>query len=458
MFNGRVDVIRRDIISGWVGDYDDPDRELEIVVFVDGEQRGRYIADRPRRDLRALRIYGNGNHGFSVELSPQLSYDDDHDVIVRPVARGGTLDRGHCRISKGLLGDQAITVIDDELPPLKLAGSEPPRFVLHIGPHKTGTTYLQAAFSESRAELLAGGVLYPDTSFAWVKPGDQSHAELSRSLAALDTTYLPESFDRLTESEYDTILLSAEDLTGMSGQSLRYLRSLLGGRPVDIVFYCRRWTELLPSVWQETVKQGQTHSLAEFVARHMADPLTSAVINYDIVLGRYAEVFGIDSIRIVSYSDLMDAGIDLYDHFVGSVLNWDEIPTVTRTTPNRTLDPIDVETIRLLHEFAVARSEPAGIDLYQRYARNRSNPHVVSLQACMEKCRASIRVNDAAPGLRDVHDLIFAKYGGRMIGPNSGYNLFQPAVRDLPFVQNNYLFPDGMMQTAIDAYEAVRSR
>jgi hypothetical protein len=90
--------------------------------------------------------------------------------------------------------------------------------------------------------------------------------------------------------------------------------------------------------------------------------------------------------------------------------------------------------------------------------RNRSNPHVVSLQASMEKCRASIRVNDAASGLRDVHDFIFTKYGDRMIGPSSGYNLFQPAIRDLPFVHNNYLFGKGVMQTAIDAYEAVRSR
>ena len=67
-----------------------------------------------------------------------------------------------------------------------------------------------------------------------------------------------------------------------------------------------------------------------------------------------------------------------------------------------------------------------------------------------------VRINDVTPGLRAVHDFIFEKYGGCMVEPSSRYNLFSPAVRDLPFIRSNYLLSEGVMQSAIKAYEDIR--
>ena len=36
-----------------------------------------------------------------------------------------------------------------------------PTFILHIGPHKTGTTYLQLSFKAQRSGMEARGILYP---------------------------------------------------------------------------------------------------------------------------------------------------------------------------------------------------------------------------------------------------------------------------------------------------------
>ena len=36
-----------------------------------------------------------------------------------------------------------------------------PRYILHVGPQKTGTTYLQSAFAEFRSQLKARGIEYP---------------------------------------------------------------------------------------------------------------------------------------------------------------------------------------------------------------------------------------------------------------------------------------------------------
>ena len=183
--------------------------------------------------------------------------------------------------------------------------------------------------------------------------------------------------------------------------------------------------------------------------------MRSAAINFDIPLGRYVEVFGIANIKVVSYNHVLDTKVDLYDHFVRSVLGWDKIPSVARATLNRSLDPVDIETVRLLNEVAGMRSEPTGIHVFQRYQRNRSDTVVSSLREAMTKSLASIRLNDAAPGLRAVHDFLFEKYGGCMVDPCSRYNLFLPGVRDIPFVQAGYLLAEGVTQAAFKLYDLI---
>src|SRR6185312_4862270 len=165
MLKGRVDEIGRSLISGWVADYDNPHQVIKLVVYVDGVERGRYLADRPRADLRALRIYGDGSHGFAISLVPALSPDEDHEVVVSPVAGTGAIERGRFRIAKHITGNQAVTIIENEFSPSNPIGSDNPRYVIHIGPHKTGTTYLQHAFAKTQKELLAEGIYYPDKAF-----------------------------------------------------------------------------------------------------------------------------------------------------------------------------------------------------------------------------------------------------------------------------------------------------
>lgn len=458
MLNGHVDTIGRDLIAGWAADSDDPNRVVEVSVHVDGVERGRCPADKLRPDLRALGIYGEGRHGFAIAFVPPLSSYEDHELLVRSSVGRNILGRGHVRIVKNLVGDEAIILMADKPMPAQLAELGPIRYILHIGPHKTGTTYLQMAFVETRSELRAGGVIYPDASFGVVGPGGHSHTEFHRSLNARDPTDLVAILDRLNAEPCKTLLLSCEDLIGVSHANLHRLKSLVPTRRIEIVFYCRRWSELLPSGWQETIKQGKTHSLGEFLSTHLGDPMSSGMINFNIVLDKYADVFGIDNIRIISYNRLVELGVDLYSHFVRSVLHMDTTPVVPTAVPNRSLDPVDVETVRLLNLIAAARSEPSGVDMFHRYWRNRANTNFLLLHQEMIKCLTTIRIDDAAHSLQSVHDLIFSKYKGCVISPDNGQNLFDPEVRELPFIQPTYLLVKGMVQYALDAYEVVFDR
>ena len=54
------------------------------------------------------------------------------------------------------------------------------RFIIHIGPHKTGSTYLQNHLRDNRAALVGRGIYYPRE---WATPEiDWCHAELPRLL------------------------------------------------------------------------------------------------------------------------------------------------------------------------------------------------------------------------------------------------------------------------------------
>ena len=54
------------------------------------------------------------------------------------------------------------------------------RFIIHIGPHKTGSTYLQNHLTQNRAALIGRGIYYPRE---WTTPEiGWCHAELAQLL------------------------------------------------------------------------------------------------------------------------------------------------------------------------------------------------------------------------------------------------------------------------------------
>lgn len=91
-----------------------------------------------------------------------------------------------------------------------------PRVAIHVGPHKTGTTSVQAALDVSRDRLATQGVHYPPTL-----PGAEhptSHAALTRLLATgHDSEFLEWLTGALSEArrlDCDTVFLSSEGFAG----------------------------------------------------------------------------------------------------------------------------------------------------------------------------------------------------------------------------------------------------
>lgn len=141
---------------------------------------------------------------------------------------------------------------------------------LHAGMPKTGTTFLQATFETSRAQLLRHGVeLLPPTrdEAYWLSLSVLGRLQPDRDPAAALAAW--DGFvAAATASTAPRLLVSEELLGGASLEQLRRLTRAVPGREVHVVLTIRGIAQLLPSTWQQRIQQGsQAPALEQFVER-----------------------------------------------------------------------------------------------------------------------------------------------------------------------------------------------
>ncbi len=144
--------------------------------------------------------------------------------------------------------------------------------LLHIGPQKTGSTAVQAAFHAVRGDLPAYGVAYPGTA---AKPVRAVQAGLGFGMGRGGVPPRPaawRSFKRELDAAADLrTLVSLESMGRIRGKELtRAVRALGGDRP-HVVTVARRYDRLLPSQWQQRLKAGEQRTLDEWL-RSVLDP------------------------------------------------------------------------------------------------------------------------------------------------------------------------------------------
>jgi hypothetical protein len=329
------------------------------------------------------------------------------------------------------------------------------RAIIHVGPHKTGSSYLQACFSHYRAALRARGIVVPA---AWeFAPGNPSHTGLASALREGGDLSQAE---RVLREEFvqggDTLLVSAEDISSMKAEPLQRLRHLLGDTQVTIVFYVRRWSDLLPSGWQETIKQGQSTSFAEFLAGHVRNPRASQIFNLDMKLKHLMEVFGQGSIGLVCYSGLVDMNIDLFTQFAADFLNWgDAAPLPGSLQVNKSRGIKEIELIRRLNMIAFQRTGERSAGLRNRLDRCGARIDLSFVLAAMEPARDAILFDDGFPFLRQMHLELYTQFAENIRGPAPRKMLFQPHRRDLPYINDTYLMRPGVVKEFHDLYDQI---
>ncbi|HEY1935288.1 MAG TPA: hypothetical protein VGG99_25055 [Acetobacteraceae bacterium] len=321
------------------------------------------------------------------------------------------------------------------------------RYVVHIGPHKTGTTYLQQSFTLLQSALAARGICYPDT---WGSL--HGHFGIGERLVQGEFDQLQREFDDLAEhTPCHTILLSSETLADWGDARVPLLRQLLRGHDVTIVFYFRRWSELIPSLWRETVKHGSLEGLPEFALKRLQNPPETDIVNFGIILDRFAKVFGAGNLRTVSYNAVLEDGQDLLTHFCASFLDWPDPPLPGLGAVNASLDMVDTEIIRALNALEWTRARDARRRLFQHYLDMKDTlPVRWIVEQAMQYTVNRVRIDDGAEGLGQLHDDIARRYRGTLVAPCPDGRLFMPRLTDIDYIRGEYLMHPGVMEVMRD--------
>ena len=156
-----------------------------------------------------------------------------------------------------------------------IPGSGPRTVYLHIGTFKTGTTFLQQVLRANRTRLAGDGILMP---------GDAGHHQVfaARDLLGKFSAGEPKvsgAWNDLVREilawEGQSALVSAE-LLSMAGvrHARRAVRSLQPAE-VHVVLSARDLARVIPAMWQETLKAGNTWTWRQYISA-LRDPEAAA--------------------------------------------------------------------------------------------------------------------------------------------------------------------------------------
>lgn len=234
--------------------------------------------------------------------------------------------------------------------------------ILHIGLHKTATSYVQNILSMHRYDLLREGVLYPtagtdEGASENTRDGAQSgHAQFywAKDRRGLVSTMLNEVADNVS-----TVLLSSEDfsLPRRRPTPEQFLNEFSGFGCAKVVLVLRRQDAWIESYYKQFVDQYsnfETRSFGEFLRQ--AGP---SLLDFHMRFSPWRDLVGPENFHVLSYDDLPD-GAAIYRRILefagvgGSLLDAAASTEVPRYESVRAIDTLG---LRILNSYRLTSRE-----------------------------------------------------------------------------------------------------
>ena len=142
------------------------------------------------------------------------------------------------------------------------------RVLVHVGPHKTGTTYIQSLLTQNAARLAGQGVLFPRETWT---------AQQRAVLAVLGRDKVPGSgistagewdllLDEVRAFDGDTAVISHETISRARSKETKNVVRSLSGLEVHVVVTARDLSRVLPAMWQTQLRSRQATTWQEYIA------------------------------------------------------------------------------------------------------------------------------------------------------------------------------------------------
>lgn len=225
--------------------------------------------------------------------------------------------------------------------------------VLHIGLHKTATTYVQNMLGARRYDLLREGVLFPTTgTIDRVAVNTREGAQSGQSMFAKGgdrSALVAELLHELPDAT-STVVMSAEDFTlpGEKPSPAVLLDRFNVFGAVKVVLVLRRQDVWLESVYKQVVDQYLNYETRSFGA--YLEQVGPQLLDFHTRFTPWRDLVGPDNFHAISYDDV-DGGAAIYRRLLevagvsGPLLEEDPAITVPRYDSVRAIDTLGLRIL-----------------------------------------------------------------------------------------------------------------
>jgi hypothetical protein len=243
--------------------------------------------------------------------------------------------------------------------------------LLHIGPHKTGTTAIQGAFDLARGRLAEHGVVYAGVAR---QPMRAALAVTGRPAmlgeAQPDMAYWDRLVQSIRAAGDQRVVISSEFFADGDDEAARRVVADLGGPRVHVVVTLRPLDRVMPSQWQQFVQNGFCTPYLEYLDRILRQPDQPTPRfwlrhRHDQLVARWAAAAGAQNVTVivVDGSDRL-ALLRAFESLLGLPAGF-LVPE--HDVVNRSLTLAETEVVRQLNEEFKRREWPGAS--YARFVR-----------------------------------------------------------------------------------------
>ena len=244
--------------------------------------------------------------------------------------------------------------------------------LLHIGPHKTGTSAIQGALYVARERLAAEGIVYPGQGRAILWPilavtgQPPLHGEPQPKIS-----YWENLVAQITAAGPQRVVLSSEFFAQADDATARRVVADLGGERVHVVVTLRSLTRILPSQWQQYIQNGFHFRYLDWLEGILSDPPSTPTPGFwlrhrhDELVARWAAVTGPANLTVIVVDEADRLMLlRVFESLLGLAGGF-LVPE--EGAANRSLTAAEAELVRLLSEEFSRREWP--LRHYSRFMR-----------------------------------------------------------------------------------------
>ncbi|MDO6962771.1 sulfotransferase domain-containing protein [Rhizobium alvei] len=289
--------------------------------------------------------------------------------------------------------------------------------LLHVGPHKTATTWLQTNFHHNVTALEGAGWLYPLTGER-VRIAHHDLSDNPREIEQPDSRKVQEliRIGKRAKARNLNILLSSEGFRHWTPSQIRLLQKHLQQPDLHIVYGLRDPVSLLYSFWAQQVKSGTTLTFPQFVQRQRKRPGRVRLLDPRKEIARFARMRKA-RLTLLAYDRIRKGERDIFDVFAQDVLGVPSLEMVDRAAVNER-EPLELtEFMRLVLKRMDGKGKTSSVkigQLFKYMLGTEMKQKIISTIAAVPAARRTLVIDRDSPKLQRIEEQLLRRYRAKI--------------------------------------------